>query len=177
MFFFFLDSKKPILTNETINESLKITNAYCLQGIEHNSKSTSNGTSNGNDEDEDDDEEDEDDEDGSDKSRRIAGLESVVTVLEEVLIWPAKYPTIFEKSPLRNQAGVLLFGPPGTGKTFLVAKLAKLWNLRLISVKGPELLAKYIGQSEENVRNLFDRAKSARPCVLFFDEFDSLAPK
>lgn len=108
---------------------------------------------------------------------KLAGLETVVTVLEEVLIWPAKYPTIFDRSPLRNQAGVLLFGPPGTGKTYLVGKLAKLWHLRLISVKGPELLAKYIGQSEENVRNLFDRAKSARPCVLFFDEFDSLAPK
>lgn len=58
-----------------------------------------------------------------------------------------------------------------------VSKLAKTWNLRMISVKGPELLAKYIGQSEENVRNLFDRARSAKPCVLFFDEFDSLAPR
>lgn len=162
-------------------ESLKITNAYCLQGIEQNGCSasngnvdSSNGTSNG---DEDDDDDENDIGGDSDKSKQIAGLETVVTVLEEVLIWPAKYPTIFEKSPLRNQAGVLLFGAPGTGKTYLVGRLAKLWQLRLISVKGPELLAKYIGQSEENVRNLFDRAKSARPCVLFFDEFDSLAPK
>lgn len=59
----------------------------------------------------------------------------------------------------------------------MVSKLASSWNLRTISVKGPELLAKYIGQSEENVRNLFNRARSAKPCVLFFDEFDSLAPK
>lgn len=163
-------------------ESLKITNAYCLQGIEQNgcgassnggNNENSNGTTNG-----DEDDDDENDIGGDqDKSKQIAGLETVVTVLEEVLIWPAKYPTIFEKSPLRNQAGVLLFGAPGTGKTYLVGRLAKLWQLRLISVKGPELLAKYIGQSEENVRNLFDRAKSARPCVLFFDEFDSLAPK
>lgn len=78
---------------------------------------------------------------------------------------------------MRNQAGVLLYGPPGTGKTFLVSQLASCWSLRIISVKGPELLAKYIGQSEENVRNLFNRARSAKPCVLFFDEFDSLAPK
>lgn len=172
------DSKKPVLSNDSLGESLKITNAYCLQGIEHNSKEAGGGE-NG-----DSDETDSEDEEGTasnrdpcDKSRKLAGLESVVTVLEEVLIWPAKYPTIFERSPLRNQAGVLLFGAPGTGKTFLVGKLAKLWHLRLISVKGPELLAKYIGQSEENVRNLFNRAKSARPCVLFFDEFDSLAPK
>lgn len=157
-------------------ESLKITNAYCLQGIEQNgcgAANNENGPSNG-----DDDDDDDNDIGGEqDKSKQIAGLETVVTVLEEVLIWPAKYPTIFEKSPLRNQAGVLLFGAPGTGKTYLVGRLAKLWQLRLISVKGPELLAKYIGQSEENVRNLFDRAKGARPCVLFFDEFDSLAPK
>lgn len=94
-----------------------------------------------------------------------------------MLIWPTKYPSIFEHSPLRNQAGVLLYGPPGVGKTYLVSKLAKLWHLRMICVKGPELLAKFIGQSEENVRNLFDKARSAKPCVLFFDEFDSLAPR
>lgn len=71
----------------------------------------------------------------------------------------------------------MLFGAPGTGKGFIVSQITKRWNLRLISIKGPELLAKYIGQSEENVRNLFEKAKSARPCVLFFDEFDSLAPR
>lgn len=92
-------------------------------------------------------------------------------------MWPTRFSQIFENSPLRNQAGILLFGPPGTGKTFLVSQLSKTWNLRMISVKGPELLAKYIGQSEENVRNLFDKARSAKPCVLFFDEFDSLAPR
>lgn len=140
-----------------LTESLKVTNSYCLQGIENNNNiSTAD--------------------DGT-ESDRISGLENVVTVLEEVLIWPTKYPSIFEKSPLRNQAGVLLYGPPGTGKTYLVSKLAKLWHLRMICVKGPELLAKFIGQSEENVRNLFDKARSAKPCVLFFDEFDSLAPR
>ena len=104
----FLDGTKPILTNDILAESLKITNSYCLQGIEHNNKlngSSENGTNGDH----------EDDMDETDK--KIAGLESVVSVLEEVLIWPAKYPTIFEKSPLRNQAGVLLFGPPGKIKS------------------------------------------------------------
>lgn len=171
-----------------MSQSLNITNAYCLHGIENNNATGKNSqTANGDHGDDDDDEEEDSDDDENEShgvvrksdtiGTKLPGLESVVTVLEEVLIWPAKYPTIFDRSPLRNQAGVLLFGPPGTGKTYLVGKLAKLWHLRLISVKGPELLAKYIGQSEENVRNLFERAKSARPCVLFFDEFDSLAPK
>lgn len=87
----------------------------------------------------------------------IPGLKSVVSVLEEVLIWPSKYPGVFEQSPLRNQAGVLLFGAPGTGKTMLVRQIAHTWKLRIIPVKGPELLAKYIGQSEENVRKLFQK--------------------
>lgn len=90
---FLTDSSLPIITNDILTESIKVTNTYCLQGIENNNKISSA---------------DEDSE-----SDRISGLESVVTVLEEVLIWPAKYPTIFEQSPLRNQAGVLLYGPPG----------------------------------------------------------------
>lgn len=73
--------------------------------------------------------------------------------------------------------GILLYGLPGTGKTYLVSQISRHWNLRMISVKGPELLAKFIGQSEENVRNLFDKARNAKPCVLFFDEFDSIAPR
>ncbi|XP_016997574.2 peroxisomal ATPase PEX1 isoform X1 [Drosophila takahashii] len=154
-----INKAQPVLTNDQLIESLEHTNSYCLQGIQSNQKT------------------------GSDKEanemcvEEVPGLESVVGVLEEVLMWPSRYPTIFNASPLRNQAGVLLYGPPGTGKTYLVSQLATSWNLRIISVKGPELLAKYIGQSEENVRNLFNRARSARPCVLFFDEFDSLAPK
>lgn len=120
--------------------SLKATNEYCLHGIENNTlfddnEKESSTLSNGG----------------------IPGLESVVSVLEEVLIWPSKYPGVFEKSPLRNQAGVLLFGAPGTGKTMLVRQMAHAWKLRIIQVKGPELLAKYIGQSEENVRKLFEK--------------------
>lgn len=145
-----------MLTDDIFNDSLQKTNSYCLQGIENNNVSI---------------------EESEIDVNEIAGMEDVVEVLEEVLMWPSKFSNIFSNSPLRNQAGVLLFGAPGTGKTYLVSQIAKTWNLRMISVKGPELLAKYIGQSEENVRNLFNRARSAKPCVLFFDEFDSLAPR
>ncbi|XP_016974447.1 peroxisome biogenesis protein 1 [Drosophila rhopaloa] len=154
-----LSKAQPLLTNDQLIESLEHTNSYCLQGIQSNQKTGSDAEAN------------------ELRVEEVPGLESVVGVLEEVLMWPSRYPSIFNASPLRNQAGVLLYGPPGTGKTYLVSQMATSWNLRIISVKGPELLAKYIGQSEENVRNLFNRARSARPCVLFFDEFDSLAPK
>lgn len=137
----FLDHENPTITNAELINSLKTTNAYCLQGIENNIKM---------------DDCDENDPNESHKNP-FAGLEAVVTVFEEVLIWPSKYPKIFEQPPLRNQAGILLYGSPGTGKTYLVSQLSRIWNLRMISVKGPELLAKFIGQSEENVRNLFDK--------------------
>lgn len=141
--FFKTDNEEPVLNNEVLLNSLKTTNNYCLQGIENNLKM---------------DVMDEDDDDECTKMiDKFPGLEGVVAVFEEILIWPTKFPKVFENSPLRNQAGILLFGPPGTGKTFLVSQLARIWNLRMISVKGPELLAKFIGQSEENVRNLFDR--------------------
>lgn len=133
------DATAPILTEDMLVESLKTTNSYCLQGIENHQK-----LENDNDTD-------------TVRVEDIAGMAMVVEVLQEVLIWPTKFPKLFENSPLRNQAGVLLFGPPGTGKTYLVGQIAKTWNLRMISVKGPELLAKYIGQSEENVRNLFNK--------------------
>ncbi|XP_058066718.1 peroxisomal ATPase PEX1 [Anopheles bellator] len=157
------DSQFPFVTEDMVGSALGVTNAYCLAGIENHKCGTAAGDV-------------DDDEDGI-EGDKIAGLDGAIEVFQEVLMWPTRFPKIFEASPLRNQAGILLYGPPGTGKTYLVSRLARTWNLRMISVKGPELLAKYIGQSEENVRNLFDRARSARPCVLFFDEFDSLAPR
>ena len=79
--------------------------------------------------------------------------------------------------PLRTQVGILLFGPPGTGKTLLAKAVATSFSLNFFSVKGPELLNMYIGESEANVRRVFQRARDARPCVIFFDELDSVAPK
>lgn len=107
----------------------------------------------------------------------IGGLKNVKKVLLENLLWPGLYPNIFSNAPLRLQSGLLLYGPPGTGKTLIAGAVAKQCGMRLISIKGPELLSKYIGASEQAVRDTFQKAQSAKPCILFFDEFDSLAPK
>jgi len=107
----------------------------------------------------------------------IGGLNETRKTLLETLEWPTKYASIFANCPLRLRSGLLLFGYPGCGKTLLASAVAKECGLNFISVKGPELLNKYIGASEKSVRDLFERAQAARPCVLFFDEFDSIAPR
>lgn len=107
----------------------------------------------------------------------IGGLNETRKILLETLEWPTKYASIFSQCPLRLRSGLLLFGHPGCGKTLLASAVAKECGLNFISVKGPELLNKYIGASEKSVRDLFERAQAAKPCVLFFDEFDSIAPK
>ncbi|KAK9451685.1 P-loop containing nucleoside triphosphate hydrolase protein [Limtongia smithiae] len=107
----------------------------------------------------------------------IGGLRETRRVLLETLEWPTKYAPIFENCPLRLRSGLLLYGYPGCGKTFLASAVAHECGLNFISIKGPEILNKYIGASEKSVRDLFDRAQAAKPCVLFFDEFDSIAPK
>ncbi|KAF9974090.1 Peroxisome biosynthesis protein pex1 [Actinomortierella ambigua] len=107
----------------------------------------------------------------------IGGLTETRKTLLETLEWPTKYASIFSQCPLRLRSGLLLFGHPGCGKTLLASAVAKECGLNFISVKGPELLNKYIGASEKSVRDLFERAQAAKPCVLFFDEFDSIAPK
>ncbi|PMD39552.1 putative peroxisome biosynthesis protein PAS1 [Hyaloscypha variabilis F] len=107
----------------------------------------------------------------------IGGLHATRKILLETLQYPTTYAPIFAQCPLRLRSGLLLYGYPGCGKTLLASAVAGECGLNFISVKGPEILNKYIGASEKSVRDLFDRAEAARPCVLFFDEFDSIAPK
>lgn len=107
----------------------------------------------------------------------IGGLVDVKRSLIELVYWPLKHPDLFKNAPIKRQIGILLYGMPGTGKTMLVGAIAKECGLSLISVKGPELLSKYIGASEEAVRIIFERAHCAKPCILFFDEFESFAPR
>ncbi|XP_013136020.1 PREDICTED: peroxisome biogenesis factor 1 isoform X2 [Papilio polytes] len=103
----------------------------------------------------------------------VGGMEEVKQVLTECIFWPMMYPGLFPS----QSCGILLYGPPGAGKSHLGSCLARLADVTLLTVKGPELLSKYIGQSEKAVRDVFDKADMKRPCILFFDEFDSLAPK
>ncbi|KAI4241876.1 MAG: hypothetical protein L6R40_004275 [Gallowayella cf. fulva] len=107
----------------------------------------------------------------------IGGLQATRKILLETLQYPTLYAPIFAQCSLRLRSGILLYGYPGCGKTLLASAVAGECGLNFISVKGPEILNKYIGASEKSVRDLFERAESARPCVLFFDEFDSIAPK
>ena len=107
----------------------------------------------------------------------IGGLDEIKRNLRETVEWPTKYGFLFKNSPIRHRSGILLFGPSGCGKTLVASAIAKECGLNFISVKGPELLNKYIGASEQSVRDVFSRAQSASPCVLFFDEFDSIAPR
>ncbi|CAH0405064.1 unnamed protein product [Chilo suppressalis] len=104
---------------------------------------------------------------------QVGGLENVKKELTECIFWPMMYPALFPS----QSCGILLYGPPGTGKSLIGTCLARLAGVTLLAVKGPELLSKYIGQSEKAVRDIFDKADMKRPCILFFDEFDSLAPK
>jgi SpoVK/Ycf46/Vps4 family AAA+-type ATPase len=107
----------------------------------------------------------------------VGGLNDVKRVLLETLHWPTVYAALFRESALRLRSGLLLIGPPGTGKTLLASAIASHCALTFVPVKGPELLNKYIGASEAAVRELFARAAASRPALIFFDEFDSLAPR
>ncbi|KAM3360991.1 peroxisome biogeneis protein 1 isoform X1 [Capsicum galapagoense] len=107
----------------------------------------------------------------------VGGLNDIRNAIMEMIELPSKFPNIFAQAPLRMRSNVLLYGPPGCGKTHIVGAAAAACSLRFISVKGPELLNKYIGASEQAVRDIFSKAAAAAPCLLFFDEFDSIAPK
>ncbi len=106
----------------------------------------------------------------------IGGLDEVKSELQQAVEWPLKYADLFEKSGAKPPKGILLYGPPGTGKTLLAKALANESEANFISIKGPELLSKWVGESESGVREIFRKAKQAAPTVVFFDEIDSIAP-
>jgi transitional endoplasmic reticulum ATPase len=105
----------------------------------------------------------------------IGGLEGVKRELQELVQYPVEHPEKFLKFGMQPSRGVLFYGPPGCGKTLLAKAIANECQANFISVKGPELLTMWFGESEANVRDIFDKARSAAPCVLFFDELDSIA--
>jgi transitional endoplasmic reticulum ATPase len=105
----------------------------------------------------------------------IGGLESVKKELIEMVQWPFEHPEVFMKYGQKPSRGVLFFGPPGCGKTMMAKAVATESVANFISVKGPELLTMWFGESEANVREVFDKARTAAPCILFFDELDSIA--
>jgi len=104
----------------------------------------------------------------------IGGLEEVKERLKEVVEWPLKYPELFEKFKIKPPKGILLYGPPGTGKTLLAKAVANESGANFISVRGPELLTKWVGESERKLREIFRRAKQAAPSIIFFDEIDAM---
>jgi len=106
----------------------------------------------------------------------VGGLESVKRELQEAVEWPMKYPTLYSKLGYRMPRGILLHGPSGTGKTLLAKAVATESEANFISIKGPELLSKWVGESERGIREIFRRARQASPCIIFFDEIDSIAP-
>src|SRR6266849_4750291 len=106
----------------------------------------------------------------------IGGLENVKHELQEAVEWPMKYPILYSKLGHRMPRGILLHGLSGTGKTLLAKAVATESEANFISIKGPELLSKWVGESERGIREIFRRARQASPCIIFFDEVDSIAP-
>jgi len=107
----------------------------------------------------------------------IGGLSDIKQMLTESVEWPLRYPEIYANAKVEAPRGVLLAGPPGSGKTLIARALANQCEASFISIKGPELLSKWVGESEKGVREVFRRAKQAAPSIVFFDEIDALAPR
>ncbi len=106
----------------------------------------------------------------------IGGLDNVKQELRETVEWPLKHPQVFQQMGIEPPKGVLLYGPPGTGKTLLAKAVATESGANFIAVRGPEVLSKWVGESEKAVREIFRRARQAAPVVVFFDEIDAIAP-
>ncbi|MDH3314090.1 MAG: CDC48 family AAA ATPase, partial [Nitrosopumilus sp.] len=106
----------------------------------------------------------------------VGGLEDVKRELQEAVEWPMKYPGLYDKLGHTMPRGILLHGPSGTGKTLLAKAVATQSEANFVSVRGPELLSKWVGESERGIREIFKRARQSAPCVVFFDEIDSIAP-
>lgn len=104
----------------------------------------------------------------------IGGLEEVKRDMREMILYPIDHPDKFEKFGMKPSKGVLFYGPPGCGKTLMAKAVASECKANFLSIKGPELLTMWVGESESNVRDIFDKARGAAPCVLFFDELDSV---
>jgi transitional endoplasmic reticulum ATPase len=110
------------------------------------------------------------------KWQDIGGLEAVKQELREAVEWPLKYQGVFAYADATPPKGILLYGPPGTGKTLMAKAAANESEANFISIKGPELLSKWVGESEKGVREIFRKARQAAPCIIFFDEIDAIAP-
>jgi len=107
----------------------------------------------------------------------VGGLGDVKRVLKEAVQWPLSYAPLFETAKAVPPKGILLEGPPGTGKTLIAKALANESGVNFISIKGPEMMSKWVGEAEKAVREVFKRAKAASPCIIFFDELDSIVPQ
>ncbi len=107
----------------------------------------------------------------------IGGLSEVKGRLQEAVEWPLKYPEVFKKIKVEGPKGILLFGPPGCGKTLLAKAVATESEANFIAVRGPELISKWVGESEKGIRKIFSKARQVAPAIIFFDEIDSIAPK
>ncbi|HBI23325.1 MAG TPA: AAA family ATPase, partial [Nitrospiraceae bacterium] len=107
----------------------------------------------------------------------VGGLENIKEELKEAIEWPLKYPELFKKARTNPTKGILLHGAPGTGKTLLAKAAASQTGVNFISIKGPSLISKFVGESERAIREIFKRAKQASPAILFFDEIDAIVPR
>jgi transitional endoplasmic reticulum ATPase len=107
----------------------------------------------------------------------IGGLQKIKDELSEAIEWPLKHADLFAEADVKPPKGILLYGPPGTGKTMIAKAVAATSEANFISIKGPELISKWVGESEKGVREVFRKARQAAPCVIFFDELDAIAPR